>query len=254
MILQCNFFSPVLRRNTDLNVSLPTPDKKGEPVKQNLKVLYLLHGMHGDASSWLHRSNIARYAEEAGIAVVMPSALNSFYQDMVHGEDFFTYITEELYSYVQALFPVSKKREDTFIAGLSMGGYGAYLLGLSNPEKYGAIASFSGALDIGFRVTPMEKGDAPLPFYVENCFGDPMAITGSHRDVFAQFEKAKKAGVLPRMYQSCGTADFLYGMNVAANKKLTEMGADITWRETPGKDHEWDFWDSEIRWLLKNWL
>ena len=256
MILQCNFYSPVLRRNTHINVILPTPNETDEKVAKDLKVLYLLHGMHGDESSWLHFSNIERYAYDAGIAVVIPGVGNSFYQNMAHGEDFFTYVTEELYKFVQGLFPVSKKREDTFIAGLSMGGYGAYLLGLSCPEKFGAIASFSGALDIAFMVTPVktEERDAPMPFFVDNCFGDPRTIAGSDRDVFTLFEKAKAKGVLPRMYQSCGTADFLYDVNVAANKKLTEMGAKITWRETPGIDHVWDFWDSEIRWLLKNWL
>lgn len=256
MVLHCDFYSPVLKRNTHINVILPTPNETDEPVLQNLKVLYLLHGLHGDESSWLHFSNIERYAYDAKIAVVIPGVGNSFYQNMAHGEDFFTYVTEELYKFVQGLFPVSKRREDTFIAGLSMGGYGAYYLGLSCPEKYAAIASFSGAVDIGFRLTPvkMDAVNVPMPFYVENCFGDPMKIAGSDRDVFTLFEKAKAKGILPRMYQSCGTADFLYDMNVAANKKLTEMGAEITWRETPGIDHVWDFWDSEIRWLLKNWL
>ena len=255
MVLHCDFHSPVLRRNTHINVILPTPTEVGQPMPENLKVLYLLHGLHGDETSWLHFSNIERYAYDANIAVVIPGVGNSFYQNMAHGEDFFTYITEELYDYVQALFPVSKKREDTFIAGLSMGGYGAWYLALACPEKYAATASFSGAVDVGFRylAESMPK-DTPLPFYVDNCFGDPTKIAGSDRDVFVLFEKAKAKGILPRMYQSCGTADFLYGMNVAANKKLTEMGAKITWRETPGVDHVWDFWDSEIRWVLKNWL
>ena len=123
MVLHCDFHSPVLRRNTHINVILPTPAEPGEAVKQDMKVLYLLHGLHGDETSWLHFSNIERYANDAGIAVVIPGVGNSFYQNMAHGEDFFTYVTEELYNFVQALFPVSKKREDTFIAGLSMGGF-----------------------------------------------------------------------------------------------------------------------------------
>ena len=255
MVLHCDFYSPVLKRNTHINVILPTPNETDENVKKDLKVLYLLHGLHGDECSWLHYSNIERYAYDAGIAVVIPGVGNSFYQNMAHGEDFFTYVTEELYKFVQGLFPVSKKREDTFIAGLSMGGYGAWYLALSCPEKYAATASFSGAVDVGFRYLPVAvTKDAPMPFYVDNCFGDPTKIAGSHRDVFALFEKAQAKGIVPRMYQSCGTADFLYQMNVAANKKLTEMGAKITWRETPGIDHVWDFWDSEIRWVLKNWL
>lgn len=255
MVLHCDFHSPVLKRNTHINVILPTPAEPDEPMLKDMKVLYLLHGLHGDETSWLHFSNIERYANDAKIAVVIPGVGNSFYQNMAHGEDFFTYVTEELYKFVQGLFPVSKKREDTFIAGLSMGGYGAWYLALACPEKYAATASFSGAVDVAFRyLPPAVLESAPLPFYVDNCFGDPKTIAGSDRDIFTLFEKAKAKGIVPRMYQSCGTADFLYAMNVAANRKLTEMGAEITWRETPGIDHVWDFWDSEIRWLINNWL
>ncbi len=254
MLMNCHYNSPVLRRNTQIHVILPTPREEGVPLKRDFPVLYLLHGLHGDAGSWLQYSNIARYAEDAEIAVVMPSVGNSFYQDMVHGERFFTYMTQELPAFIQGLFPVSKKREDTYIAGLSMGGYGAWFLGLRCPEQFSAIASFSGALDIGFRVTPVpQTANAQPAFYVENCFGDLRQIAGSDRDVFFLFEQAKEKGQLPRMYQSCGTKDFLYGMNVCSYQALTKMGAEITYRETPGMAHEWDFWDQEIRTLL-TWL
>ncbi len=254
MLMNCHYYSPVLRRNTYINVFVPSPNEEDEPVQQNCPVLYLLHGLHGDANSWLHFSNVERYAREAGIAVVMPSVGNSFYQDMACGERFFTYMTEELPKFIQGLFPVSRKREDTYIAGLSMGGYGAYFLGLRCPERYSAIASFSGALDIGFRTSPIPVGkNVPQPFYVEACFGDMTKIAGSERDVFFLYEQAAAKGILPRMYQSCGTADYLYSMNVKSHEKLMEMGAEITYRETPGMAHEWDFWDQEVRYLLK-WL
>ena len=160
MVLHCDFHSPVLRRNTHINVILPTPGETGKKVQQNMKVLYLLHGLHGDETSWLQFSNIARYADEAGIAVVIPGVGNSFYQNMAHGEDFFTYITEELYEFVQALFPVSKKREDTFIAGLSMGGYGAWYLALACPEKFSATASFSGVAAAWAKICSVAKAMA----------------------------------------------------------------------------------------------
>lgn len=253
MLLSCHFFSPVLRRNTQINVVIPTPDTEGEPVGKDFQVLYLLHGLHGDANSWLHFSNIERYVKGSRMAVVMPSVNNSFYQDMVYGERFYTYMTQELPAFIQGLFPVSKKREDTFIAGLSMGGYGAYFLSLRRPDLYSAAASFSGALDIAFRVMKMPKDNVSIPFYARDCFGDITALPGSDRDIFTLFERAQAAGTLPRLYQSCGTADFLYSMNVLSHRRLTEMGAKITYRETPGMAHEWDFWDMEVRHLLK-WL
>ena len=255
MLLNCHYRSPVLRRNTEITVILPTPEEEGGQIPQNCKVLYLLHGLHGDASSWLRFSNIERYAQEAGIAVVMPSVLNSFYQDMVHGERFFTYMTQELPQFICGLFPVSQKREDTYIAGLSMGGYGAWFLALSRPELYSAAASLSGAVDIGFRVTPpLASGKGPMPFFVEDCFGDITQVAHSHRDIIALYEKAADPAALPRLYQSCGTEDYHYTMNRLTNEKLTSLGARITWREEAGKEHEWDFWDSELRYLLEHWL
>jgi len=254
MLLNCCFRSAVLRRNTRITVILPTPEEEAAPVKKNMKVLYLLHGLHGDESSWIRYSNVERYAKDLDIAIVMPGVGNSFYQDMVHGERFFTYMTEELPKFVQGLFPVSQKREDTYIAGLSMGGYGAFFLALSRPDLYSAAASLSGAVDIGFRVTPIQLPEgAPLPFFAEDCFGDITKVAGSDRDVIALFEKADKEK-LPRLYQSCGTKDYLYGMNKLFYAKMTELGAEIHWRETEGMEHEWAFWDEEVKYLLQTWL
>lgn len=255
MLLNCCFRSAVLRRNAQITVILPTPEEEGAAMPANLKVLYLLHGLHGDETSWVRYSNVERYAKDKGIAIVMPGVGNSFYQDMVHGERFFTYMTEELPRFIQGLFPVSRKREDTFIAGLSMGGYGAFYLGLSRPDLYGAAASFSGAVDIAFHATPLQLPEgAPIPFFVEDCFGDMTKMKGSDRDVIALFEKTQDRTSLPRLYQSCGTKDYLYGMNKLFYKEMTRLGARIQWRETEGLAHEWDFWDQEIRYLLDTWL
>lgn len=256
MILNCKYNSPVLSRLTQVNVIVPTPTEEGQPIGKDMKVLYLLHGMHGDADSWLLYSNISRYAQDAGIVVVMPSVNNSFYQDMAHGERFFTYVTKELPEYIRSIFPVSKKREDTFLAGLSMGGYGAYYVGLSCPEQFAAVASLSGAVDVAFRATPIPQGGGqgiPVPAFLTDCFGDLRSLPGSDKDVVALWEKAQAKGCVPRLYQSCGTEDFLYGMNKAFYAKLTEMGADITWREIPGFAHVWDLWDDEIRRVIK-WM
>jgi len=256
MLLNCQFRSAVLRRNTAITVIIPTPEEMEKPMGKDMKVLYLLHGLHGDESSWVRYTNVERYAMEKDIVIVMPGVGNSFYQDMVHGERFYTYMTQELPKFVQGLFPVSKKREDTFIAGLSMGGYGAFYLGLSRPDLYGAAASLSGAVDIGFRVTPVQLPEgAPMPFFAEDCFGDITKVAHSNRDVVELYINAREAGrQLPRLYQSCGTRDYLYGMNKLFYAEMTRQGAEICWRETEGMEHEWDFWDMEIRYLLDNWL
>ena len=263
MLLTCQFRSAVLRRNTAITVYLPTPKEEDQPIGQDMKVLYLLHGLHGDESSWIRYSNVERYAEDHGIAIVMPGVGNSFYQDMAHGERFYTYMTEELPKFIQGIFPVSQKREDTYIAGLSMGGYGAFYLALSRPDLYSAAASFSGAVDIAFNATPLQLPESSphkvsentmeVPFFMENCFGDFTKLRGSNRDVIALYEMADKEN-LPRLYQSCGTKDYLYGMNRCFYAKMTELGAKIQWSQTEGMEHEWAFWDQEVKFILDHWL
>lgn len=256
MLLNCRFRSAVLRRHTAITVIIPTPEEESKPIGKDMKVLYLLHGLHGDESSWVRNTNVERYAKEKNTVIVMPGVGNSFYQDMVHRDRFFTYMTEELPKFIQGLFPVSKKREDTYVAGLSMGGYGAFYLGLSRPDLYGGAASLSGAVDIGFRVTPAKlPAGAPMPFFVEDCFGDITKVAYSDRDVMELYLRAAEGGKeIPKLYQSCGTKDYLYGMNKLFYARMTEAGAKIQWRETEGMEHEWDFWDMEIKYLLNNWL
>ena len=257
MFLNCHYYSTVLYRNVEFNVLIPTPTSNGGQLrKEPFKVLYLLHGLHGDAHAWLHRSNISRHIEDSNILVVMPDVRNSFYQDMVYGENYFTYLTKELPEYIQTIFPVSKKREDTFIAGLSMGGYGAWYLALRCPEQYAAAASLSGFVDAGFRVTPILPGFGPdalgkIPPFMFHAYGDMTQVAGSDRDIITLFEKDKAQGLLPRLYQSCGTEDFLFQMNQNVNQKLTQLGAEIDYFEVPGFEHEWDFWDLEIQNVLK---
>lgn len=158
MFLNCQYYSTALQHNTQIQVIIPTPEgqeqitgeetKKRYDYKKGLPVVYLLHGAYGDCSSWVRFSNIERYAQSHQIVAVMASVENSFYQNMYHGNPYFTYITEELPAFVTALFPVSEKREDTFVAGFSMGGYGAWYVGLSCPERYSKIAGMSAAMDI----------------------------------------------------------------------------------------------------------
>lgn len=157
-LMETHYYSFSLGSNITLNVFVPTPGSSEEITQINhtqkydyeagLPVLYLLHGAYGDAFSWVRYSNIDRYAQERGMVVVMASAENSFYQDLKSGKKYKTFFTEELPVFIQSVFPVTKDREKTYIAGFSMGGYGAWYLGLSRPDLYAKAASMSGALDI----------------------------------------------------------------------------------------------------------
>lgn len=259
---QVNFFSPTLCFNTDINVFIPTPNsdellnnKSTAYFREGAKyqVLYLLHGAYGDYMDWMRLTGIERYAQEHKLAVVMPSASNSFYQDMHRGSQYLTYLSEELPAFVQSLFPVSTRRQDTFVAGLSMGGYGAVRLAFTKPEQYGACASLSGAIDLLSIMGSVEDGSLSGPFRWDAIFADPRAVEGSDADLFALARRRQAEGrPLPPVYQTVGTEDFIYEANVSARQKLEALGIDLTYAEHPGI-HDWDFWDAHIRDVL-DWL
>lgn len=250
--ITCNFSSEVLGMNTSIYVILPQNQmsKEGSLVSDKYKTLYLLHGLTGDHTDWLRKSSIERYADSMGLAMVMPNAGRSFYTDMKHGDKYFTYITEELPKIARQFFPLSEKREDNFVAGLSMGGYGAFKAALSCPEKYAAAASLSGALDMARIVSEVDDNDK-AGFY--NIFGDLSLLAGSENDLYYLTKKLLASDdPKPKLYQCCGTEDFLYEINQDYRKFITGTNFDYTYNEGPG-EHTWDYWDAEIQKILK-WL
>ena len=135
-VASIDFTSKELKMNTLVTVSFPDSVRiHGEPLSKK-KVLWLLHGLSDDATAWLRYSNIDRYAMENDLVVVMPSVNRSMYCDHVLGQNYFTYIAEELPEYLSLVFGLSREREQNFIAGLSMGGFGAMRIALTYPERY----------------------------------------------------------------------------------------------------------------------
>ncbi len=260
--MNCNYYSFSLKHNVVINIIIPTPEgneqitseetKKAYPYEAGLPVLYLLHGAYGDHSSWMRFSNIERYAQKHCVAVVMASADNSFYQDMYCGNQYYTFFTEELPAFVQSIFPVSKRREDTFVAGLSMGGYGAWFLGLSKPDQYAKAASLSGALDLFMTYERTNGEDGGTPFQWDHIFQDPKVIKGSDADLMTLYDRCEKAGNLPELYFACGTEDFVYDMNTSIKTQLEERGSKAVYVEGPGQ-HDWYFWEAYIQKVLQ-WM
>lgn len=258
---ETHFFSPTLCFGTDINVFIPTPNsdellnnKSSDYFHEGARyqVLYLLHGAFGDYTDWMRLTSIEKYAQNHKLAVIMPSASNSFYQNMKYGSDYLRYLTEELPQMCKSLFPISKKRENTFVAGLSMGGYGALKLALTKPEMYSCAVSLSGAIDAAASIAQVEAGERNAPFDYEAVFGGTH-IEGTDADLFTLIKKLQAEGKpLPRVFQSIGTEDFLYQANVNARKKLEALGVDVTYEEHPGI-HDWDYWDTHIQRAL-DWL
>src|SRR6476619_7886720 len=126
----------ILPQSTAGQIGMTGSESTGETP-----VLYLLHGLSDDDTIWLRRTSIERYVAALGLAVVMPQVHRSFYTDEAYGNRYWTYLSEELPEIVHGFFRLSRRREDTFVAGLSMGGYGALKWALRDPGRFAAAAS-----------------------------------------------------------------------------------------------------------------
>jgi S-formylglutathione hydrolase FrmB len=229
-------------------LSTETPDA---PLEQPSPLLYLLHGLSDDHTIWMRRTSIERYAAALGLTVVMPAVQRSFYTDMAFGYPFWTFISEELPTLVQELLPVTRDPAKTFVAGLSMGGYGAFKLALRHPERFGAAASLSGVLDFAGRV---EAGDPERAHDVMLVVGETHRARGSENDLLALMDRLTDAGIpIPPLYQCCGTEDVLYEDNLRFRDQALEQGMPLTYEEHAGMSHDWAYWDQQIQRVLA-WL
>jgi len=253
-LIHCDFYSEVLDLCMSMYVVLPQPtradiQKRGKS-NHRYPTLYLLHGLSDDHTIWQRRTCIERYVEPLGLAVVMPAVHRSFYTDMAVGYRYWTFVSEELPELARSFFPLSAAREDNFVAGLSMGGYGAFKLALTHPDRYAAAASLSGALDM---VSAAKEKDEAWQAEIKRIFGNRRNIVESSNDLFYLAEQVTrgKGAKLP-LYQWCGTEDFLYPANVRFHKHAQALGLNLTYEEGPG-EHEWKYWDQQIQRVLA-WL
>ena len=211
-------------------------------------VLYLLHGLSDDDSSWLYNSSIARYASQYNLAIFMPQVHISYYTDMYMGTNYWSFLTKEFPRKMKNLFNISHKSEETYVAGLSMGGYGAMKWGLTYPKEVAGIAALSAAVD-PYRIWQDDPGRDKL---FKPAFGSKESFIGSENDLYALLKQVKKESIQPSIFQICGTEDFLYADNLKFKEHLQETFIDYTFVEKPG-DHNWAFWDQEIQAVLK-WI
>jgi S-formylglutathione hydrolase FrmB len=253
MILnEVNFFSETLGVRSTLNVLLPqrllAANSKRSP---KYRTLFLLHGYSDDHTAWLRWTSIEKYAEARGLAVVMPAVNLSFYTDMAHGGKYWQFVSEEVPAVARDVFSLSAKREDNFVAGLSMGGYGAFKLALTYPERYAAAASLSGAVALREVVKEHEEDPAYEAWliHMRDVFGDLNKIPNSKHDLFTLAKKVAKLPVKPRLYQCCGTEDFLYADNILFRDAVRKLPLDLTYEEGPG-EHVWSYWDKMIQNVL----
>lgn len=232
--IQCNVISYVLKRTVDITVILPTvtipeaihpmQDKEYKPTHkypEKFPVLYLLHGFGNNHAQWSGYTGIELFAEERQIAVVMFSGENKSYVTNPY-DDFEAFIQDELPEFITNTFPISTRVEDTYIAGLSMGGFGSLYHAFKHPEKYQAVGAFSPGVS-------MREGRDNL------------------------FEVVKDVKKCPPIYLVCGDKDFLFEDNIKFDQALTEQGLEHEWIIAPNYAHEWRFWNEYVEKFL-DWI
>ena len=242
--IDCKFFSETLGMPASMRVLLPEPSPHRRTRTEH-PVLFLLHGLIDDESSWGRFTSLERYVSTLDLAVVMPNVHRSYYTNMKHGYRYWDFVSDELLYKARALFPLSTKREHTFVAGLSMGGYGALKLGLSLPDTFAAAASMSGSCDLANLQT--------RPDELALIFGDAAGIRASGGDLSELGRTLAEArGPKPKIFQSCGTEDALLDGNRRFRDLMAPLGFDYHYEEHPGL-HDWACWDGAIQRVLR-WL
>lgn len=252
-LINCNFRSKVLGEQMNISVILPSGEEGKKLVcgNEKFRVLYLLHGGSDDCTSYYRYTSIEQYAMRGNFAVVCPEVRNSFYCDMQYGLKYFTYISEELPKVVESLFPISKRREDHFVIGNSMGSHGALKWALRRPDFFAAAAGMSGVAgleELGY-ISRLKDGKGRNK-QIHAAFGAPEDYFGSENDLkhLAEWLVASKKPI-PKLFSCCGTDDFtLEGCREYACYAHA-IGLPLEYMEGAG-GHEWDFWDFWLKYYI----
>ena len=241
-------FVNALRRYTSFEMFMPNDiredvsHEENEYTRRKMKVLFLLHGYTGNAGNW-----VPEYiAEKYNFAIVIPNGENAFWLDgLSSGHNFATFLGEELPAYLRKTFGLAMGPEETYIMGLSMGGFGALRTALAYPDVFGKAAGLSSAL-IVHDIAHMKEGDndelANYAYYHE-CFGDLETVEESDNNPEVLVKRLKESGKkIPELFISCGTEDFLLEKNRVMHAFLDGIGVPHVYMESKG-GHDMDFWN-----------
>lgn len=252
MILRGNVYSKMLEMETGISLLFPKEYKN----KNNYKVVYLLHGLHGCNSDWLNYTMLPVYANNYNMIFIMPDAVRSFYTDMKYGQKYFSYILEELPEICKSFFNISHSREDTAVMGASMGGYGALKTALSKPEQYSCCCAFSSACLFLKEGMDYQRAENESEKFKQQ-FGEQLI-----RDFYGAFgrelewspeieilELAKKSGqkdVKPKIFSAIGRSDYFYSDNIRFKNEMEKLSFNFAFEEWEG-EHNWYFFNQALK-------
>jgi S-formylglutathione hydrolase FrmB len=244
------FSSKSMGRTMPYRVVLPAKYSDKSESGRVYPVIYLLHGLFGRFDNWTAKTKIAEYAKQYDFIIVTPEGGDGWYTDSatVSSDKYESYIVEELIPEIEKNFRTIANRDNRFIAGLSMGGYGAIKFGLKYPDKFSLVGSFSGALDAPLR----GQDNKNLRPSIISVFGSEGSKTRTDNDIYRMVREASAEAIkhLPYIYFACGTEDFLFQPNREFDALLLEKKVPHEYRELPGA-HTWDFWEEQVQEFLR---
>ncbi|ATH59315.1 MULTISPECIES: alpha/beta hydrolase [Staphylococcus] len=242
-ILSINYNSKTIGMHHHFMVVLPEDasyfNKEAQP--KPLKTLLLLHGLSSDETSYMRYTSIERYANEHQLAVIMPNADHSGYSNMVFGHKYYDYILE-VFDYVHQILPLSHKREDNFIAGHSMGGYGTIKYALAEGHRFAKACPLSAVFD----------AQAFMDYKWYDYSGEAIAgisknAKGNELDPYYLVEQAmQQHKAIPELLIMCGTEDELYEDNKKFINYLDEKQVSYLFEDGLGA-HDYAYWDYAIK-------
>ena len=253
-LIEATFRSFTLKRAVTFSALIPADTEEragryGQSDIKKFKTLYMLHGYTGNHRDFIQLSDISRYVETLGLAVIFPSGENSFYlEDDELETSHSAYVGQELLEFTRCIFPLSDKREDTFIGGLSMGAYGAVINALRYPEVFSRVIAMSGAF-IEMEIADT-KSAIPIDFLSnaaqKRIFGDFDTLRQSDKDPRFLIEKLETSGKpVPEIFLTCGSGDFLVSGNRQLHNYLQGRNIGHTYNEDNGT-HDWDYWHKHL--------
>lgn len=238
--LTLNFKSTTQFKSTTARIILP--DGWLQAGTEPLKTFYFFTGFSADSTEMVTYLSFRRQAELKNMAVVLIDGENSFYQDHpMRLRNYGSYVGQEIVDVTRKLFPLSTKREDTYVGGISMGGFGALLIGLKYSGTFSKVAALSPAVNC-YRIMD-EYPDAGFnPIMLENIFGSREEFLASDNNLLAAYEKADK-DKMPDLLVCCGEQDRLvYPQGREFAEELAAKGYRCRYIGGNG-DHETDYWE-----------
>lgn len=242
--IKLQYTSAAVMNMVTVHAYLPSDGMSGKPQEPPYKTVYFLPGFSNDAVNLISYLGLRRECELKGIAIIIPDGYNSFYVDHPDRlQNYSAFAGKELVETTRKFLPLSHRREDTFISGISMGGYGALLNGLRYRDTFSKIAALSPAADI-YDLIYGHSDMFPTGVF-DNAFGSKEEYYSSDHNL-EKFYTETPAGEIPELYVCCGQQD---GLVVSAvnhfTSALERAGIPHIYQKGDG-NHELDYWERHL--------